>query len=80
MRVAEKRRLRNRAARSRMRTFVRKAEAAIASGAGEQTAEQVLQAISVIDRTASKGIIHPNQAARRKSRLMKKLNRLQAQA
>mgnify|MGYP005843746913 CR=1 FL=1 len=78
MRVAAKRRLRNRAGRSRMRTFVRKAEAAIAGGPGENTAEAVLRAISVIDRTASKGIIHRNQAARRKSRLMKKLNKIRA--
>jgi small subunit ribosomal protein S20 len=80
MRVAEKRRLRNRAVRSRMRTTIRKAETAIASGPGENSVEAVQTAIRIVDRTATKGVIHPNQAARRKSRLMKKLNRLQAQA
>jgi small subunit ribosomal protein S20 len=80
MRVAEKRRLRNRADRSRMRSIIRRAETTVAAGAGEESAEQVMQAISLIDRSASKGIIHPNQAARRKSRLMKKLNRVQASA
>jgi small subunit ribosomal protein S20 len=78
MRVAEKRRVRNRGLRSRMRTFVKRAQIAVSGGAGEETVEAVQQAISVIDRSASKGIIHPNQAARRKSRLMKKLNHLQA--
>lgn len=78
MRVAEKRRVRSRGLRSRMRTFVKTAQAAVARGAGESTVEAVQQAISVIDRSATKGIIHPNQAARRKSRLMKKLNHLQA--
>lgn len=77
MRVAEKRRVRNRSLRSRMRTFVKRAQAAVTS-AGENTVEAVQQAISVIDRSASKGIIHRNQAARRKSRLMKKLNALQS--
>ncbi len=80
MRVAAKRRLRNRAAISRMRSTSRRAQAALAGGAGEDTAEAVMSAISIIDRTAAKGIIHKNQAARRKSRLMKKLNSLSAKA
>jgi small subunit ribosomal protein S20 len=79
IRVSEKRRLHNRAARSRMRTTIRKAEAAVGATDAEAAAT-VQQAISIIDRTASKGVIHRNQAARRKSRLMKKLNKLQAQA
>lgn len=78
MRVAEKRRIRNRGLRTRMRTFVKRAQSAVASGPGETTVQAVQEAIRVIDRSASKGIIHRNQAARRKSRLMKKLNKLQA--
>ncbi|MHB1006879.1 MAG: 30S ribosomal protein S20 [Chloroflexota bacterium] len=77
MRVAEKRRIRNRSLRSRMRTYVRRAQAAVA-GKKEDTPEAVMEAIRIIDRTATKGVIHPNQAARRKSRLMKKLNAFQA--
>ncbi|MCL4464435.1 MAG: 30S ribosomal protein S20 [Chloroflexi bacterium] len=81
IRVSEKRRLHNRAARSRMRTTIRKAEMAVAAtGPTPDAASSVQDAISIIDRTASKGVIHRNQADRRKSRLMKKLNRLQAQA
>ena len=77
MRVAEKRRIRNRSLRSRMRTYVRRAQAAVVSKS-EDTPEAVMEAIRVIDRTATKGVIHPNQAARRKSRLMRKLNAFKA--
>ena len=78
IRVSEKRRQRNRAMRSLMRSTIRKAQATLADGQAGNSAQTVLQAISVIDRSAGKGVIHPNQAARRKSRLMKKLNALQA--
>jgi len=74
VRVAEKRRARNRPARSRTKTNITKAEKFIFSGELEAAKEAVVTAISSLDRTAEKGIIHPNNAARRKSRLMKKLN------
>ena len=80
MRVQERRRLRNRAVRSATRTYVRKALAEIASGESNPTAEVIRQAISAIDRAAKKGVIHANNAARRKSRLMKKLNQQASQA
>jgi len=75
IRIAETRRVRNRPYRTAARTFVKKAEAAIR--AGDQTVAQsaVVDAISMLDRVASKGIIHRNNAARRKSRLMSKLNK-----
>jgi len=76
MRQNEKRRLRNRAVRSRMRTFTKKAKLAIESGDRELAEESVRQAISEIDRAAKKGVIHRNNAARRKSRLMKRFNAL----
>jgi small subunit ribosomal protein S20 len=75
IRVAEKRRLRNRPIRSSVRTHIRHAREAIADAATEATtAEAVKRAISQLDRAVSKGVIHPNNAARRKSRLMKLLN------
>ena len=74
MRVQERRRLRNRSVRSATRTFVRKAQEQIADGETNPTAEAVRTALSALDRAAKKGVIHPNNAARRKSRLMKKLN------
>ena len=67
---ALRRRDRNRAYRSRMRTAVKKARTALA--AGEENAPQLLaEAIRVVDRTAQKGVVHKNTAARTKSRLAK---------
>jgi small subunit ribosomal protein S20 len=75
IRVAEKRRLRNRPIRSSVRTHIRHAREAIADDASEPTTlEAVKRAISQLDRAVSKGVIHRNNAARRKSRLMKLLN------
>ena len=76
MRQNEKRRLQNRMVRSRMRTFVKKADALIASGSKEEAADAVRVALSEIDKAAQKGIIHRNNAARRKSRLAKRFNSL----
>jgi small subunit ribosomal protein S20 len=73
IRVAERRRVRNRAVKSAVKTYIRKAERGIFGGA-EDSAALVVQAISKLDKAASKGILHPRNAARRKSRLMKKLN------
>ncbi|MEW6030764.1 MAG: 30S ribosomal protein S20 [Chloroflexota bacterium] len=72
----EKRRLRNRTFRGAARTAVKNARAAIAGG---ETQAEMLAAIRVLDRAAGKGILHPRNAARRKSRLMKALNRAMAQ-
>ncbi len=66
---------RNRWYRSRSRTFVKKARVALAAG-DRATAEQVIQrACRALDRAAQKGVIHRNNAARRKSRLMRALHR-----
>ncbi len=78
IRVSERRRLRNRPFRSAARTFVKKAELAIAGGDQAAAQEAVLVATSTLDRVCSKGVIHKNNAARRKSRLMKKFNALSA--
>lgn len=60
----------NRAMRSRMRSAVKAARQAIAEG-GESAPAAVAQAISLIDATAQKGVVHRNAAARSKSRLAK---------
>ncbi len=78
VRVSEKRRARNKSVRSRTKTNITKAEKLIFSGELETGKEAVVAAISSLDKAAEKGIIHPNNAARRKSRLMKKLNEAQA--
>ncbi len=77
LRVDERRRKRNRSIRSLVKTNVTKAEKFILSGEVEAARPAVVAAVSSLDKAAEKGIVHPNNAARRKSRLMKKLNEAQ---
>lgn len=76
----EKRRLRNRVIVGRARTLTRKAESALATGLSDNTVEATRLAISALDKAAEKGTLHKNNVARRKSRLMKQLNKLQKAA
>ena len=70
----ETRRLRNKAAKSEIKTRVKSAVTTATAGADPETTEAAARlAIKRLDKAASKGIIHKNQAARRKSRLMKRL-------
>lgn len=80
IRVSEQKRLRNRPYRTVARTYVKKAELAIRAGDADVAAGAVGDAISMLDKVANKGIIHRNNAARRKSRLMIKFNRMSASA
>lgn len=68
----EKARLRNKAVRSEMRTRT-KAAVATAEAGGEEAAEALRIALKRIDKAAAKGVIHKNQAARRKARLVKRV-------
>lgn len=68
-----KQRIRNRVFRGRARTFVSDARGVIAAGTPEEARKATLVAISALDKAAEKGVIHKNNAARRKSRLMKRL-------
>ncbi|HZT06870.1 MAG TPA: 30S ribosomal protein S20 [Chloroflexota bacterium] len=72
-RVSERKRLRNRSVRSAVRTFVKNARAGLASGSAEEATTAVAKAAQELDKAAGKGVIHRNQAARRKSRLMHRL-------
>jgi small subunit ribosomal protein S20 len=73
----EKRRVRNRVFRGGARTYVKKARTSL-EGKDLQVAQQdTLEAVSALDKAAEKGAIHKNNAARRKSRLMKRLAALQ---
>lgn len=74
IRTAERNRTQNRTYRSAARTLVKRAELVIAEGDQEAATSAVGQAVSMIDRALSKNVIHRNNAARRKSRLMTKLN------
>lgn len=71
LRRNEKRRIRNQAAKSALKTFVKKAR----TGGDAPT---VVAAVKALDKAAQRGIIHKNQAARRKSRLMKAVNKATA--
>ena len=73
----KKRRLRNRIYRGRARSSVRNAKAAIELGDIDSAREATLQAVSALDKAAEKGILHKNNASRRKSRLMKRLASLE---
>jgi small subunit ribosomal protein S20 len=73
----EKRRLRNRVYRGSARVAVRDARAAMNSENVEEAKTAVLEAISALDKAAEKGVIHKNNAARRKGRLMKRLAALE---
>jgi len=67
----EKRRVRNKAVRSELRTRTKRAVVAVETGA-EDSEEAIRLAVKRIDKAAAKGTIHKNQAANRKSRLMKR--------
>jgi small subunit ribosomal protein S20 len=80
MRVAERRQARNKSMRSLTKTNVSTAEEMISAGNADAAKAKVKIAISTLDKEAGKGNIHSNNAARRKSRLMKKLNKIAAPA
>jgi small subunit ribosomal protein S20 len=78
MRIEEKRRLRNNAVKSTVRTYLSKARTAIAHSPAEETTEAAIrEAVSNLDKAVSKGVLHRNNAARRKSRLMARLHAAQ---
>jgi len=72
-----KRRIRNRIYSSQARTYVKRARIALETNDAETAIDAVRQAVSKLDRAASKGVIHRKNAARRKSRLMKRLAALE---
>ena len=74
MRSSARRALRNRSAKSAVKTRVVRFRRATTTEAAEQVTELASVAISSLDRAASKGILHANNAGRRKSRLQKRLN------
>ena len=69
-----RRSLRTRRARTEARTYTKSARAQIEAGDIEAAQKSVAQAVRVLDKAAERGIIHRNNAARRKSRLLRQLN------
>jgi small subunit ribosomal protein S20 len=76
----EKRRLRNRMYRGTTRAAVRDARSTLEDGNVEESRSAVMEAVSALDKAVAKGVIHKNNAARRKSRLMKRLASLDGEA
>jgi small subunit ribosomal protein S20 len=72
----EKRRVRNAAVRSTVRTSVKSARVAIGGGQADQARAALLNTIQTLDKAVTKGVIHRNTAARKKSRLTRQLNAL----
>ncbi len=75
IRASERRRKVNQLHRSRARTQVKQTRTLIEDGELTEAQAMLSQAASALDKAAKKGALHPNTAARRKSRLMKLLNR-----
>ena len=74
LRTDAKRTIRNKAIRSECKSSITKAEKVITAGKVDEAKAAAVNAIATLDKAAGKGIIHPNNAARRKARLVKKLN------
>ena len=80
LRRTERRTARNRAALGKLRSSLKRARTAIAAGQTDAAKKAVADALPVIDRAPGKGILHKNAAARHKSRLMRRLAKLNAPA
>ena len=74
--VAEVRRERNMAAKTRMKTQLKKFAAAVENGDKQVAERELLASVSILDKTASNGVIHKNAAARRKANLYKAYNQM----
>ncbi len=80
LRRTERRTARNRAALGKLRSGLKRARTAVAAGQPETAGQAVADLLPVLDRAPGKGILHKNAAARHKSRLMRRLNKLAAPA
>ena len=77
IRSSERKKQHNRVARGRTRSAVKDARQALAGGKPDEAKVEISKALSELDHAAGKGIIHKNNAARRKARLMKRLHQLE---
>lgn len=74
--VIDKKTLRNKMIKSKVKTVIKKVEAAIAAGDKEAAQANLLVVISEIDKAASKGVYHKNNASRKVSRLTAAVNKM----
>ena len=75
-RQSEEQRVRNRSRKTRMKNVIRDLDEVIAGKSPEKAAEELKKAVSVIAKTASKGVVHKNTASRKISRLTRAVNAL----
>ena len=73
-RIAEANRLRNKAYKSRLNTYIKGYEASLNGEDMDIAREKLQKVISLIDKNVSKGVLHKNTAARKKSKLSRKFN------
>ena len=78
IRQSEKRRVRNAAVRSGVRSAVKGTRTAIAAASADEARASLARAIRLLDKAVTKGVVHRNAAARKKSRLARQLNALAA--
>lgn len=74
--IAETRRSKNMAIKSAMKTQLKKFAAAVEDGDKTAAERELLASVSILDKTAGKGVIHKNAAARRKSNLYRDFNNM----
>ena len=74
--VTETKTARNKAIRSKVKTYIKKVETAVAENNKEAASAALVEAISEINKAASKGVYHKNNAARKVSRLTKAVNKI----
>jgi small subunit ribosomal protein S20 len=78
VKIIQSRTLRNAAAKSALRTAIKKFELAVSNNDQENAKDLLKNAARTLDKAVTKGLIHKNAAARKKSRMTKKLNQLGA--
>ena len=76
LRRTARRTVRNRAAKGKLRSSTKRVRATLASKQADTAKQHLAEAVPILDRAVSQGILHKNAAARQKSRLMRQLNRL----
>ena len=72
----EVRRLRNKASKTMVKNAIKAVRVAVGENAPEQARDNLVKAVSIMQKTSSKGVIHKNQAARKISRLTRQVNQL----
>ncbi|QGG47915.1 30S ribosomal protein S20 [Heliorestis convoluta] len=79
VKISRERNLKNASVRSALRTTIKRFEEAIASANVDNARVALAKAVRALDKAAAKGLVHKNQAARKKSRLTQKLNKAASQ-